>query len=65
MARLEIVDNLDGWAAEREWNGLAMDNKVWLEAIDGPFRPKPRRSGGKPRQTCATQGKDRQIEARS
>src|SRR5438445_13462556 len=47
-ARLEVVDNLDDRAAERERHCLAVDDKVRPEAIDGPFCPNPCRSGGKP-----------------
>jgi hypothetical protein len=64
-AKLEIVDNLDDCAAEREGHCLAVDHKVRPKAIDSPLRAKPRRGGGKPRQRRATQGKDRQIETRS
>jgi hypothetical protein len=64
-ARLEIVDNLDDCAPEWERHCLAMDNKVRPKAIDNPLRAKPSRGGAKARQRRATQGNDRQIEARS
>src|SRR6516165_7891271 len=41
LAGLEVVDDLDDRAAEREGHRLAVDDKVRPEAIDGPFCAKP------------------------
>jgi len=56
---LEIVDHLDDCARKRDGHGLAVNDKVWPEAIDCPFPPKPSPGRGQPGQRRAAQSKDR------
>src|SRR5260370_12648561 len=59
-AKLEIVDNLDDCAAEREGHCLAVDHNVRPKALDSPLPPNPPPAAGNPLPTLPAQPHPRQ-----